>query len=78
MANSCVGKIKLLHQLARCDEKYRSIETRFLRLEKEFSEMANRLPDEEQDIAWAFVCTSDELDRRLLEIACDYIDFNKG
>ena len=42
-------------------------------LEKQFSDMTTTLSREQEDLVWEFVCTSDELDRRLLEIACEYI-----
>ena len=70
-------KMEMLRRLAKADAKYREIEGTYLELERAFSEMTIRLTEEQQDIAWAFVCTSDELDRRLMEIACDYIDFNR-
>ena len=71
------GKMKGLRQLAKADERYREIEGGYRLLEHAFSEITTRLTDEQQDIVWAFVCTSDELDHRLLEIACDYIDFDR-
>ena len=77
MSATVDGKMEMLRRLAKADAKYREIEGTYLELERAFSEMTIRLTEEQQDIAWAFVCTSDELDRRLMEIACDYIDFNR-
>lgn len=77
MSATVDGKMEMLRRLAKADAKYREIEKDYLALERAFSEMTIRLTEEQQDIAWAFVCTSDELDRRLMEIACDYIDFNR-
>ena len=71
------GKIKLLRLLANGDETYREIMERYKTQEEAFSQTAALLSDEQQDILWAFVFTSDELDRRLLEIACDYIHFDR-
>ena len=58
-----------------CDETYRNIKARYVQLEEAFSKTAALLTEEQQNILWAFVLTSDELDLRLLEIACDYIRF---
>ena len=61
----------VLRELAKKDPKYREIRVRYDTLEDAFGKLAAKLTDEEQDIAWAFVCTSDELDRRLLELVCE-------
>ena len=68
-------KIRLLRLIANGDETYRSIKARYCQLEAAFSKTAALLSEEQQNILWAFVLTSDELDHRLLEIACDYIRF---
>ena len=70
-------KIKRLRQLARGDREYRELELRFLGLEKRFFHMVNTLPEKQQDLAWEFVCASDALDARLLEIAWDALYLNK-
>lgn len=70
-------KIKLLRLIANGDETYRRIMERYRTQEESFSQTAALLSDEQQDILWAFVLTSDELDHRLLEIACDYIHFDR-
>ena len=70
------GKINLLRLLANGDELYRRIKERYRTQEEAFAQTAALLSKEQQDILWAFVLTSDELDRRLLEIACDYVHFD--
>ena len=70
------GKINLLRLLANGDELYRRIKERYRMQEEAFAQTAALLSNEQQDILWAFVLTSDELDRRLLEIACDYVHFD--
>ena len=69
-------KIRYLRFLADSDKIYKKIKERYKLQEEAFSQAAALLPHEQQDILWAFVCTSDELDHRLLEIACDYIRFD--
>ncbi len=66
-------KLKRLQLIANADAKYRAIKTQYKVLENQFSKTAALLSDEQQDVLWAFVFASDDLDRRLLEIACDYI-----
>lgn len=66
-------KLAKLREIAKSDSNYRDILRRYLALEKQFSDMTTTLPREKEDLIWEFVCTSDELDRRLLEIACKYI-----
>jgi hypothetical protein len=68
-------KIRLLRLIAYGDATYRNIKARYAQLEESFSKTAVLLTEEQQNILWAFVLTSDELDLRLLEIACDYIRF---
>lgn len=70
-------RLRLLRRLARADPAFRDMEQRYFALERDFSEMTNTLPQSQQDIAWAYVCASDDLDRRLLEIACAYICFDR-
>ena len=69
-------KIRMLRNLANGDKTYRQIKQRYREQEEAFSRTAALLSNELQDILWAFVITSDELDRRLIEIACDYICFD--
>ena len=33
--------------------------------------MVMQLPQESQDLAWAFICISDEMNWRMLEIICE-------
>lgn len=66
-------KMARLREIAKSESSYSDILRRYLVLEKQFSDMTTTLPREQEDLIWEFVCTSDELDRRLLEIACKYI-----
>ena len=66
-------KLAKLREIAKLDSSYSSILQRYLVLEKQFSDMTTTLSREQEDLVWEVVCTSDELDRRLLEIACEYI-----
>ena len=66
-------KIQQLLLLAHADGEFRKMKAEFVRLEAKFMELVHELPDEQQDLIYKFVFASDEYDRRILEIACDYI-----
>lgn len=74
---SVAQKKKLLQYLAKGDEKYRKLEREVVRMEEAFSELMRNMPDEQQDVAWGFVCMSNELDTRLLEFACTCMEFKE-
>lgn len=69
------NKIEKIMNLANGDAEFRRIKSNFIKLEKEFLELVHTLPDEQQDVIYDFVFESDRYDRRILEIACDYILF---
>ena len=63
--------ILALWKIARYDPKSCEIGQRYDEQENLFAEMVAKLKPEQQDIAWGFVCTSDELNHRLLEWICE-------
>lgn len=69
------AKIEMLMRLAEGDAEFCKIKKSFIELEKAFMESVNLLPTEQQDLIYDFVFASDEYDRRILEIACDYLRF---
>ena len=71
------AKIEKLTHLANADAEFRKIKAEFISLETEFMNLVHQLPMEQQDLIYKFVFASDEYDRRILEIACDYIDFSE-
>ena len=68
-------QMKALRQMGRKDEVYMRIEAEFSNLENQLEIMAAELTKEQQDLLWAYICTSDALDYRLLEIACGFIQW---
>lgn len=62
--------IAALFQKARQDPKYARMGEEYSRLEERFSQMVMQLPQGSQDLAWEFVCLSDEMNWRMLEILC--------
>lgn len=77
MKDKIEKRMKILRFLGKLDEEYERIEEEYRQWEVKFTEMVSCLEREQQDIVWGFVCTSDALDHRLLEIACELIDLNK-
>ena len=57
--------------MARKDEKYAKLAAEYELLEMEFARIARKLSDEEQDILWGFVCTSDSMNWRILELVAE-------
>ena len=68
-------KIEKIMNLANGDAEFRNIKANFVKLERDFLEFVHTLPDEKQDLIYDFVFESNRYDRRILEIACDYINF---
>ncbi len=61
-------RIRALFQIAREDARYRELSRQYAQLEAAFARLVQSLPEDEQDAAWAFVCTSEEMNWRMLEI----------
>ena len=66
---------KLLRLYARTNGEHRKLELKLAWLEREFAEIIGTLTEEQQDIVWDFVLSSDALDRLLLESIWEFIDF---
>lgn len=71
-------QLKELRLMGRRDETYKSLETEFMVLQKQLEKMASELTKEQQDLLWAYICTSDAMDYRLLEIACNLLNEQEG
>ena len=63
--------ISALFQRARRDPVYASMAEEYAELEEQFSQMVMQLPQEDQDLAWAFVCHGEAMNWRMLEILCE-------
>lgn len=57
--------------MARQDEKYAELTAEYELLQMEFARIARKLSVEEQDILWGFVCTSDSMNWRILELVAE-------
>ena len=60
-----------LFRQARSDPQYAVLAYDYRILEEKFALLTQKLPEEEQDLIWAFVCTSDAMNWRMLEWICE-------
>ena len=70
-ADMILRRIKNMFAMARKDDKYAALTLEYDALELEFAKIARKLSDEEQDILWGFVCTSDCMNWRILELVAE-------
>lgn len=61
-----------LRQMAANDEQYKTCYSEFLKVEMDFFDLLLELTEQQQDRLWMFVNLSNEVDERLLEIACEH------
>lgn len=73
MGNLMENRKKLLRRLASADRQYQVCYQEFLQAERDFFELLLELTEQQQDRLWRFVNLSNEVDERLLEIACEYL-----
>lgn len=71
MEKSYSKLISALFQRARHDPAYASMGEEYAKLEERFSQMVMQLPQEDQDLAWAFVCHGEAMNWRMMEILCE-------
>ena len=62
--------IAMLYQRARQDPVYKNMGEEYTELEERFSQMVMKLSQEDRDLAWEFICHSEMMNRRMLEILC--------
>lgn len=67
------NRLKLLWYIARKDEAFQKMEQSFSRLEKLFSETVSELSPKQQDIIWAYVMKSNEIDQYIMKIMMDLV-----
>ena len=78
-----VRRLRALFDLVRKDTIYSEMSKQYQKLESDFERIMQRLPSEEEDLAWEFVCLSDDINLRIIEILCekfeiDFLEIEKG
>ena len=69
--DTILRRVREMFAMARKDEKYAELTAEYEMLEMEFAQIARKLSDAEQDILWGFVCTSDAMNWRILELVAE-------
>lgn len=68
-------KMAALQMLANGDDRYYAMLLRLRELEKEYDAVIRELPAEQQDTVWEFAAQCEAMSHRMLEIACENMDF---
>lgn len=71
-------KMDLMQRIAEKDLEYREMKSRFLILERKFEKTVMELTEEQQNVIWDFVFMSNDLDNKVLEIACSYVTLDEA
>ena len=67
-------RILALFREVRRDRKYAALSEEYGKLWEAFESLVDRYPEEQQDILWAFVCLSEQMNWRMLEWLCERYD----
>ena len=71
-------KMDLMQRIAEKDLEYREMKSRFLISERKFEKTVMELTEEQQNVIWDFVFMSNDLDNKVLEIACSYVTLDEA
>ena len=69
--NKRIDQIEKLFAMARRDPKYAVLSREYRAYEAVFSEFCRELPEKDQNILWGFICVSEDMNWRMLEIICE-------
>lgn len=75
MNSRTYAKLRRLWRYVKCDAQYFELRQEYDRMENDVSILVDSLPEEKQNIIWKFICTSDEMNYRAMQIACIFMDF---
>lgn len=67
-------RILSLFREVRRDRTYAALSEEYGKRWEAFESLVDRYPEEEQDILWAFVCLSEQMNWRMLEWRCERYD----
>lgn len=69
--DAITAKIQMLFRSVRQDPQYAALRREYDALETQLGQLAQKLPQQEQDLIWAFLCASDGMNWRMLEYLCE-------
>lgn len=75
MLDEVQKKMAALQMLANGDDAYYTMLMALRDLEKRCDAAVQTLPPEQQDAVWDFVAQCERMSRRMLEIACEHMEF---
>ena len=64
-------QIHSLFEMARRDPKYAVLHRRYKFYEGVMEYMSQKLTEEDQNILWEFICLSEDMNWRMLELICE-------
>ena len=71
-----IEELRALFDMAHKDKYYSDLIVRYQELESEVSDITQQLTKTEQDIIWKFVCLSDEMNIRIIELLYEKFDLD--
>jgi len=66
-----IKRLRALFAMAKKDTIYSEMCIKYQKLESDLERITQRLSSEEEDLVWAFVCLSDDMNLRIIEILCE-------
>lgn len=70
-------RILALFRAVNRDRTYGNMAKKYEKLREEFEMLVLSYPEQEQDVLWAFVCHSEEMNWRMLEWLCERYDIEQ-
>lgn len=64
-----------IRELAQSDVQYRYLTIQLRALDKAYEQVLQGLPEEQRDIVCNFVSMCEQMSERMLEVACEKMDF---
>ena len=65
------AQIDALFEMARKDSKYALMNRRYKFYEAVLEHMSQKLGEEDQNVLWEFICLSEDMNWRMLELICE-------
>jgi len=75
MEKLIMDKEAVVEALADVDPVYQHMMRKQSELEQKFDRMVAQLPDDQRALAWDFVMLCEDMNQRMLYLACKYMDF---
>lgn len=67
-------RIQTLFRMVNREPGFAAMARKYEKLHRDFEQLVDTYPVEEQDILWAFVCHSEDMNWRMLEWLCERYD----